>query len=291
MQEPDFNAQFPAELQAFPGLRLQAGKASAFVGAQGAQLLSWQAADGRERLFLSSASEGLRRGDRADLLAAPIRGGVPVCFPQFSGRGPLIKHGFARGMAWRLEDSDGASARLGCGDNALTREHWPHAFQASVSVALESDAVTVSLEAHNRDSHAWSFSCALHTYLRLDDVRQAGLEGLQGVRYQDATDGNREKRQEEALLKIAAELDRVYMSPPSVLQLHEPGLPSLAISQQGFADTVVWNPGPELARKLPDFPDQDWVHMLCVEAAHAASPLTLQPGERWRGSQTLRVLA
>ncbi|GIZ50474.1 D-hexose-6-phosphate mutarotase [Noviherbaspirillum aridicola] len=291
MQQQDFNAQFPDELQGFPGLRLRAGKASALVGAQGAQLLSWQGADGRERLFLSSASDGLRRGDAPDRLAAPIRGGVPVCFPQFSGRGPMIKHGFARGMAWRLDANDGRSATLSCSDNALSREHWPHAFHASVRVALEEDAVTVTLEAHNRDGTAWAFSCALHTYLRLDDVRQARLEGLGGVRYQDATDQNREKRQEENMLSIGAEVDRVYMAPPPALQLHEPGLPVLSISQQGFADTVVWNPGPELARKLSDFPDDGWLHMLCVEAAHAAAPLTLQPGEHWRGSQTLRVLA
>lgn len=289
MTPHDFDDQFPDALQGFPGLRLHAGASSAFIAAQGGQLLSWVGVDGRERLYLSELSGGLRRGDGDDELAAPLRGGVPVCFPQFSGRGPMIKHGFARGMAWRLHSADNSSVTLACRDNALTGRHWPHAFEALVRVALGDDSVTVTLEARNTGTEPWTFSCALHTYLRVGDVRSVGLEGLAGVRYQDATDGNREKVQDDTLLQIGGEVDRVYMEPPPALRLHEPGSPTLAISQQGFADTVVWNPGPELARGLKDFPDQDWQHMLCVEAAHAATPLTLQPGESWRGHQCLRL--
>ncbi|MBV5344762.1 MAG: D-hexose-6-phosphate mutarotase, partial [Rhodoferax sp.] len=60
---------------------------SVLVSAQGAQVLSWQSA-GRERLYLSPQSvfDG----------HTPIRGGVPICFPQFNQRGALPKHGFAR---------------------------------------------------------------------------------------------------------------------------------------------------------------------------------------------------
>src|SRR5688572_29727961 len=57
----------------------------------GGQVLSW-VAHGRERLYLSSTAA-------ADSVQ-PVRGGVPVCFPQFSGRGPLPKHGFARTSTW-----------------------------------------------------------------------------------------------------------------------------------------------------------------------------------------------
>src|SRR5688572_25010680 len=61
----------------------------------GAHVTSWRPAGaGGERLFLSAASEF-----RTD---AAIRGGVPVIFPQFAGRGPLPKHGFARTAEWTL---------------------------------------------------------------------------------------------------------------------------------------------------------------------------------------------
>ena len=97
------------------------------------------------------------------------------------------------------------------------------------------------------------------------------------------------KTQQAAQLAIPGEVDRVYMAPPATLQLLEPGHAPLRISQRGFADTVVWNPGPDKARALADMPDQDWLHMLCVEAACAAAPVVLAPGARWEGSQRLSL--
>ena len=61
------------------------------VALHGGHVLSWVAL-GAEQLYLSPRS--LLDG------RAAIRGGVPVCFPQFNERGPLPKHGFARNLPW-----------------------------------------------------------------------------------------------------------------------------------------------------------------------------------------------
>ncbi|MFX6031775.1 hypothetical protein ABTE99_19565, partial [Acinetobacter baumannii] len=74
----------------------------AIVALQGAQVLSWVMADGVERLYLSPRS--VFDGHTA------IRGGVPVCFPQFNQRGPLAKHGFARNLPWRVVDEGPADS-------------------------------------------------------------------------------------------------------------------------------------------------------------------------------------
>src|SRR5436305_1852990 len=76
--------------------------ARAEIYLHGAHVTSWIPAGDGERLFLS-ASSAFRPG-------AAIRGGVPVVFPQFSDRGPLPKHGFARTSEWELVD-DAATAR------------------------------------------------------------------------------------------------------------------------------------------------------------------------------------
>ena len=98
------------------------------VAHHGAQVLSW-VAGGRERLYLSPQS--VMDGQAA------IRGGIPVCFPQFNQRGPLAeqlpKHGFVRNVAWQADaprlTADSASLTLRLSDNAATRHSWPQAFE------------------------------------------------------------------------------------------------------------------------------------------------------------------
>jgi len=280
---------FSVDLLGMPALSLAGSDGSrALVGCQGAHVLSWQGADGRERLYMSPQTGGMKRG--GNYPAEAIRGGVPVCFPQFSGRGPMIKHGFVRNVPWNLAQQSATAATLTLHDNDNTRTHWPHAFQADVTVQLEAGRLIVALTVLNSDNVPWAFTGALHTYFRVEDVRRMQLIGLRNVRYQDATDNNVEKVQEEDALQVAAELDRVYLSAPTSLELREPGVPTLRIEQEGFMDTVVWNPGPEKAQALPDMPDDGWLHMLCVEAACAASPVMVQPGQRWSGRQILTLV-
>lgn len=280
-------AAFPDLLDGLPGIRL-AGDATgqAFIAAQGAQVLSWRPADGRERLYLSATTGGLRHAVEE---AAAIRGGVPVCLPQFSDRGPLVKHGFARNRPWMLAERSASTLVLTLRDDQASLAQWPHPFLATLTVIQKPHSLEVRLSIANTGDQPFAFSTALHTYLRVDDIGNTRLLGLQGVSYQDATDQCVVKTQQEAQLVIPGEVDRVYLAPPANLQLVEQGHAPLRISQQGFSDTVVWNPGPDKARSLPDMPNQDWRHMLCVEAACAAAPVTLAPGATWQGSQRLSL--
>lgn len=283
---------FPDRLLNLPGARF-AGGSEAFIACQGAQLLSWHAG-GAERLYLSPLTGGMGTAAGGGPPFAAIRGGIPVCFPQFADRGKLVKHGFARNIPWRRDAAgqDGGTAReivLRLEDDEETRAIWPAQFHARVSATAEEDSLTVTFAVTNRGSEAWAFTGALHTYLRVDDIGRVRLVGLQNVRYQDATRGNAEAVQAEHALAIKGEVDRVYLAPPASLQLLDQERPVLSISQQGFTDTVVWNPGPEKARALQDFPDNDWRSMLCVEAACIGQPAVLQPGQTWTGAQILRV--
>ena len=48
----------------------------------------------------------------------------------------------------------------------------------------------------------------------------------------------------------------MYLSSPEEVLIMEGGSPSLRIGQKGFEDTAVWNPGPQKAQALKDFPDE-----------------------------------
>lgn len=282
-----------------PCISLLCAGGHAAVARQGAQVVSWRDSHGRERLYLSPQTGGALNNAPTDVAVQPIRGGIPVCFPQFSDRGSLPKHGFARIRFWQLEHAapvdvasataETAFASFAWHDDDRTRLLWPGSFHAELSVTLETDRLRVMLAITNNGDTPWSFTGALHTYLAVNDIKKTALFGLQNTRYQDATAGNIESTQTEEKLNIAGELDRVYLSPPKSLQLFESGRPSLHIEQSGFEDTVVWNPGPDNARRLTDFPDNGWLQMLCVEAACVAVPVVVQPGATWIGSQILSV--
>lgn len=292
------NMSFPDILNDMPGVVIgDAATGSAFIAEQGAQVISWCDKTGRERFYLSPISGGITRSDSTDMRA--IRGGMPISFPQFSGRGTLPKHGFVRNMRWLraeadalYEDDDAENhvIALICRDDAHSKKIWPQGFTTALTVQLHANRLHVTLSVTNTGATPWEFTVALHTYFRVDDIRNVRLHGLQGVSYQDATAGNMLVVQQDTDVTLAQELDRVYLSPPKKLTLIEPGVSTLQIEQQGFEDSVVWNPGPINAATLTDFPDDDWLHMLCVEAACAAAPVHLKPGQSWTGSQILTVL-
>jgi len=248
----------------------------------GAHVTSWRPAGGDERLFLSAASE-FRDG-------VAIRGGVPVIFPQFAGRGPLPKHGFARTTAWSLvgveRGRDTASATLRLADSAATRARWPHAFAAELTVTVGGDRLRVALAVANAGAEPFAFAAALHSYLRVGDVRRASLAGLRGTRYEDSTADGAGRVDDEAELRVGGEVDRVYLDAPREVELRDDGR-TLRVLATGFPDLVVWNPGAERAAALADLEADGWRRMLCVEAAVVGTPVRLGAGERWAGAQTL----
>ncbi len=271
-------------VRGLPATELQLACGDRVVVAQhGAQVLSWVAA-GRERLYLSPRS--VMDGQAA------VRGGIPVCFPQFNQRGPLPKHGFARQLPWTLHaprlQADEAHLALSLSDSAATRRWWGQAFEARLLIALTPGALQVELALRNTDSQPLAFTGALHSYFAVDDVAQAHLEGLAGRAEWDAL-SDRHGSGAEAL-QFAGEFDRVYSAAPQGCVLHD-GLDRLAIEQDmDWAQTVVWNPGAEKCAALADMPADGWRHMLCVEAAQVYEPITVAPGAFWQGAQRLRVL-
>jgi glucose-6-phosphate 1-epimerase len=272
-------------------LRLPQGDA-ATVALHGAQVLSW-VAGGRERLYLSP--KAVFDGQSA------IRGGVPVCFPQFNQRGPLPKHGFARNLSWTEVPAtglaagastplpeDSAQVSLGlCADDA-TRTLWPQAFEATLTVKLRPGSLQVTLAVHNTDARSLRFTGALHTYLAVDDISAARLGGLQGQPCWDALTDR--QGQASGDIPFNGEFDRVYKAAPTALTLHDGPLSVLIAQSASFTDTVVWNPGAALCSHLADMPADGFARMLCVEAAQVMSPVEVATGETWQGWQRLTVL-
>lgn len=261
-----------------------AGGDEASVSLHGAQLLSWRSASEGEQVYTSPLSR-----------SAPgkaVRGGTPICFPQFSDRGPLPKHGFARTRRWELVTPHAPHAQVAEArfqlDSTMTTTIWQHAFCLVLVVRLGPGWLELHLQAANTGRTAFDFTGALHTYLALADVRQARLRGLAGSSYEDNLEGLALRVDPEDPLTFAGGIDRVYRQTPASVRL-EGGGPARRLVQQGFVDTVVWNPGPDKVGSLGDMPQDDWPRMLCVEAAVVHKPVRLAPGKTWRGMQRIEL--
>ncbi|MBU3698208.1 D-hexose-6-phosphate mutarotase [Dechloromonas sp.] len=256
--------------------------ASAVISLLGGQVLSWITPDGRERLFLSD--QAVFDGSVA------IRGGIPVCWPQFAALGDLPKHGFVRTRPWQVATErcgdDYALVTLAIEDDEATRALWPHAFRLELTLMLEDDRIDLELSVSNTGEAPFSFTGALHTYLRVTQVEDVALEGLYGHHYRDAANGDKVIRDSGTAVMVDAEIDRVYrdVKRPQLLQA---GNLSLGIQSQDFPDVVVWNPWVDKCGALADMPADGWRHMLCVEAAVAETPVLVPAGEEWYGRQTL----
>ncbi|HVS31525.1 MAG TPA: D-hexose-6-phosphate mutarotase [Thermoanaerobaculia bacterium] len=212
-----------------------------------------------------------------------IRGGIPVIFPWFGAHGSdpaRPAHGFARTMEWRVIAQAGSSIALQLESNEATRALWPHEFRATVRVSVES-RLSVSLEVENTSEEAFVFEEALHTYLRVGDIRQVAVFGLEGASYIDKTDEMKEKQARPAPLTIDRETDSVFLDTEAACRVEDQSMRrSIIVEKSGSRSTIVWNPHAAKAKALSDFGDDEWERMICIEAANVAgNAVRLDPGQ------------
>jgi glucose-6-phosphate 1-epimerase len=275
MERPATESIRPLALQHPVGTRAEAL-------AHGAQVTSIVHPEAGELLFLSRLS---RFGE-----GSPIRGGIPVIFPQFAADGPLPRHGFVRTTAWTVAEHDASKLVFQLQDADATRGIWPYEWTAEVAVELPEDgSLRTSFTVKNRGRFGFAFTCALHTYLRLQDVRRSSLTGLGGVQFRDRVTGG-ERSERDDILRVRGPVDRIYLGAPDRVTLRDGAARrAIVVEKQGFADLVVWNPWAVAARALTDLEDEEYREFLCVEPGNVARPIFLDGGESWSGTQTIRV--
>lgn len=257
--------------------------AQATVALFGAHLLSWKTADGVERLFVSSQTP--LDGSKA------IRGGVPVIFPQFNVRGPGLRHGFARVSTWRLADSgdDNGSAfvELVLDHTDLAPEHaqaWPHQFALTLRFTLHGNALEADFKVRNTGAAPFPFGVALHTYYDVGQLNATTISGLQHQTYTDHALNTRS--QDYPALHFNEKHDRLYQSTPTLML--NTASTTFNLSQQGFTEWVVWNPGQLDAAALVDLADDEYQRFVCIEPARVDQQ-PLAAGAQWSGRHRIGI--
>jgi glucose-6-phosphate 1-epimerase len=274
--------------------RISSDRAELLIAQQGAQILSYQRVGEPPLLWLSDQAM-FRQGKS-------VRAGVPVCWPWFGNlqRNPASvqamyrgeqapAHGLARTRDWQLLGVEEKGADLHIEFELPEAQGdlpgWPHDVELKLQVVL-GDVLTVSLNSRNMGNSPVTISQALHSYFAVSDVRQARVEGVEGLQYIE-TLADWEQRQQQGALGFAGETDRIYLDTPQTLSIVDPHWARrITLTSNGSRSAVIWNPWTERARELADMADDGWQRMLCIETANVWDDVVeLKPG----ASRSLQV--
>ncbi|KAH0871062.1 hypothetical protein HID58_078084 [Brassica napus] len=265
------------------------------ISLHGGQVLSWKTDKGDELLFTSAKANSKP--------PHPVRGGIPICFPQFGTRGSLEQHGFARNKMWLVEENPPALPSFDSTNKAYidlvlkpsdedTTRIWPHCFEFHLRVSLALDGnLTLISRVRNINSKPFSFSIAYHTYFSISDISEVRVEGLETLDYLDNLFEKERFTEQGDALTFESEVDRVYLNSRDVVAVfdHEKKRTFL-IKKEGLPDVVVWNPWDKKAKALTDLGDEEYKHMLCVDGAAIEKPINLKSGEEWTGKLNLSLV-
>jgi D-hexose-6-phosphate mutarotase len=259
-----------------PMLEISTAWSTAEIYLHGAQVTGFRKKGEPPLLFMSQCS---RFSDDH-----PIRGGIPIIFPWFGMREGLGQHGFARLKTWDLKEfapTPGGSVsvrfRLPDCPEASTLPPFTAEYVVSVDAAL-----TLQLIVSNRSpDEPFTFEGCLHTYFEVGDITAVAISGLKGVRYLDHVANFAERTETDDVIRIASEVDRIYLNTAGPVEILDPRFSrKVLLEKHGSASTVVWNPWVAKAQQMPDFANDEYQRMVCVESGNvAANRITLPPGQ------------
>lgn len=259
----------------------------------GAHVTSWKNDHGEELLFVSS--KAIFKPPKA------IRGGIPICFPQFGSHGSLEQHGFARNRFWSIDTdpppfptNSKSFIDLILKSSEEDMQKWPHSYEFRLRVALGTGGdlmLTSRIRNTNADGKPFTFTFAYHTYFSVSDISEVRVECLETLDYLDNLQNKERFTEQGDALTFESEVDKIYLSTPTKIAIldHEKKR-TFVLRKDGLPDAVVWNPWDKKAKSMADFGDDEYKHMLCVEAAVVEKPITLKPGEEWKGRLELSAV-
>jgi len=269
--------------------------ASCEISLFGAHLLSWCPEPDDERLFLGSMA-------RVGVPGVGIRGGVPICWPQFgnfkeASKAPDKAHGFARtSSSWQVARQSDDSVTLVMSDTDETQAIWPFSFEFLYKVSLGDRSLRISMEVTNRGDVPLEFTGCLHTYWSCESSQTCRVEGLENARFDngigDCFRGDDTETRAVVPITDEKQTQLLYTDTSDVITLVEEGGRRLRLTKSNMADWVVWNTGAENGSNIKDLDmaNAEYRHYVCVEPGFATEPVRVAPGATWVASHEAEAL-
>lgn len=263
----------------YPEVAIANKYGSAEISLYGAHVLSYRPTGNHPVLFVSGKSNFTP--------GKAIRGGIPVCWPWFGWNGPegSPQHGFARIMPWRVSGAEYSDEiteiTLELPDAGEYKKFWPYSFKVELRISV-SMKLNMNLVTENTGSEPFSLTEGFHPYFSVRDRNSCVTRGVEGLEFQDASDGWKWKTQTGDLVHNSPS-DFVYKPVKNEWALVDNSLKrAIAVMSRGNRRLVIWNPGPTTPEKFPDLDSEDYRKFICVEPASTPkdSSVTVNPGEK-----------
>ncbi|CAH2077930.1 unnamed protein product [Thlaspi arvense] len=129
---------------------------------------------------------------------------------------------------------------------------WPHKFEYRLRIHLGPEGdLTLTSRVKNTDVKLFNFTSGFHPYFSVSDIR-------------------------------------LYLSTPNDIRIVDPKKKkTLVVHKEGQVDAVVWNPW---EKKVSDLGVKDYKRFVAVEPVAVAKPITVNPGQEWKGTFQMTVV-
>lgn len=306
--------------EGFPTVKLisSSGMHKCQIYLQGATLTSW-ICDGVEQIYLSP--------NAVFESSKPIRGGIPIVFPQFSQPNKsLPQHGFARTNTWEFLQSSveqsSLSATFRLSDSEATRSMWHHSFSLLYRVTLDKTSLRTELTIVNPaspENQPFSCNALLHSYLLVPSIHDVSISGLSGYQYLDKVQNGSMIIDEKEKIVVQSEVDRIYLPTPgrnlnhltlhddkrnhllvttefhaSIHKFHDDASKTLLDDNDNYSSSestnaVIWNGWQERCKAIGDIPDDAYLNYVCIEPGIVSTMIELSPGDSLKLCQLLTI--
>ncbi|KAF4044967.1 Aldose 1-epimerase [Phytophthora infestans] len=220
----------------------------------------------------------------------PIRGGIPVVFPNFGSATGFPSHGFARITNWTLSGVEIAAdqtkpsvARFAMKANDATRKMWPVDFELEYEVKLYSAQLETALHVHNTFTQPIDFHALLHNYI-YSTMCATMVSKTNKTETRDA-------------FGFTAQTDSVYKDVPKKVRAEMRGANfdyTIEVEKEGSinatptkTDVVIWNPWADRAKTMDDFSDEEYINMVAIEPGRVSEKQVLPAGQTYTLHQTI----
>ncbi|KAG2248575.1 hypothetical protein Bca52824_088203 [Brassica carinata] len=129
---------------------------------------------------------------------------------------------------------------------------------------------------------------ALHPYFSVSDISEIQVDGLQNLNYLDQLKNRTRFTDHDKTITFKSQFDRIYLSTPNDIRIvDKKKQKTIVVHKEGQVDAVVWNPW---EKKVEDLGTEDYRRFVTVESAAVEKPITVNPGQEWKGILQMSVV-